>query len=488
MSLCETFLNLPLEGYRAAVTWATSLYPRQEFCRLLLGPLLAQLDRALAENAGARSRSIPVIVMLLGWFHKASERAGGIARPEDFYSEAISGITPEALYEDLRRLKNANKAQRATNFFLCVSPFLMSPTCKRNLLQIEHQVDMVGAATAGLSWDAQQRQFVFDPYFVLAIDRQYMLQQTLLKVAAAPPQALRKSLKIIFKGEDGIDAGGVTKEFFQLLSAKLFDGHTGMWSSRFDSNMTWFNSDCTWNYDGYYLVGVLVGLAVYNSVLLDVHFPTTVYRKLLGLSLGLEDMIDESVRSGLHQLLDYEEDDVEDIFCLNFEVTWMDLGTERRVELKPNGGNIAVTSSNKEEYVLLYVKWFLVDSVQKQYAQFEKGVMQVLDSSSLDLLRPEELELLVVGTPELDFAALEANTEYEGGYNGESLAVLNFWRFAKNANPETELMLLKFVTGNSRAPIGGLGALPFKIQRAGPDSMLLPTSHTCTLLSPSLHI
>jgi hypothetical protein len=163
----------------------------------------------------------------------------------------------------------------------------------------------------------------------------------------------------------------------------------------------------------------------------------------------------------------------------------MDLGRgEGRAQ--PNGGNIAVTSDNKEEYVLLYVKWRLVDSVQKQYEHFEKGVMQVLDSSSLDLLRPEEFELLVVGTPELDLSALETNTEYEGGYNAESAVVKNFWKFAKNAAPESELKLLKFVTGNSMAPIGGLGAQPFKIQRASSDSMQLPTSHTCfnTLLLP----
>jgi hypothetical protein len=49
--LCETFLNLPLEGNRAAVAWATSLYPRDEFCRLLLAPLLAQLEKSLRVNA-----------------------------------------------------------------------------------------------------------------------------------------------------------------------------------------------------------------------------------------------------------------------------------------------------------------------------------------------------------------------------------------------------------------------------------------------------
>ena len=46
--------------------------------------------------------------------------------------------------------------------------------------------------------------------------------------------------------------------------------------------------------------------------------------------------------------------------------------------------------------------------------------------------------------------------------------------------------LLMFVTGSMKAPIGGLGKLNFKIQRSGPDSAHLPTSHTCfnTLLLP----
>ena len=46
--------------------------------------------------------------------------------------------------------------------------------------------------------------------------------------------------------------------------------------------------------------------------------------------------------------------------------------------------------------------------------------------------------------------------------------------------------LLDFATGSDRAPVGGLGALALTLQRAGPDSERLPTSHTCfnTLLLP----
>lgn len=494
LALCELVLSLPFEGYRSLVSWALAAYPRSLFAGRLVRNLLVHLDAGLpAEGvaaSAAQRRSVPVVVALLRWFHGAAERAGSDElNPEDYYSDAISSMDIETLYEDMRRYKSATPSQRSSNFYLCAHPFLLTAEAKRNLLQMDNQMEMVKAATAGLSYDVQQRAFVFDPYFVLAIDRKYLLQQTLQKVEAAAPGDLRKQLKIIFKGEDGVDAGGVTKEFFQLLVANLFDVNTGMWKDDTtgddEGQVHWFNGDCSWNADGYHLVGVLVGLALYNSVLLDVHFPRAVYRKVLRLPLGLEDVVDAETRKGLRMLLEYDGE-VEDIFCLTFEVTWTDFGQERSTELKPGGADVPVTNRNREEYVMMYVSWLLVDSVREQYDAFETGFMRVMEGSFLDLLRPEELELLVVGTPDLDFAALEKNTEYEGGFDESTDVVKCFWRFTKTADTETQIKLLKFCTGTSRAPIGGLGAMPFKIQKAGPDSMQLPTSHTCfnTLLLP----
>lgn len=484
-NLCEACLNLPFEGYKALMTWASNIYTREEFKNFLLNPLLKQLERGFKDAGGARTRALPVIAMLLRGFQKSSQRLDGPAQPSDFYSEFLDQISPEILYEDLMRHKKAITTGNNSGFCICAFPLLMSPSCKRSLLQMEHQIDMFRAATSQLTWDPQNRQFSFEPYFVLAIDRKYLLQQTLQKIGSATPNELRKSLKIVFKGEDGVDAGGVRKEFFQLLCMQLFDVNTGMWSTQ-SRDVTWFNSDCSWNDDGYYLVGILVGLALYNDVILDVHFPTALYRKLLGQSLGLEDMFDLEVKKGLQQLLDYEGDDLEDVFCLTFDVAWHSLGHEKRVELKEGGSNIPVTQANKEEYVLLYVKWILVDSIKSQYDLFEKGVLQVLEGSSLDLLEPKELELLVVGVPDLDFEALRNNTEYEGGYSKESPTIRNLWKFIETADREILLHFLRFCTGSGKAPIGGLGNLPFKVQRAGPDSNQLPTSHTCfnTLLLP----
>lgn len=327
------------------------------------------------------------------------------------------------------------------------------------------------------------------PFFVLEVEREHILDQTLNKIKCTDPTELKKHLKVVFKGEEGIDAGGVTKEFFQVLSEDLFDVNSSLWSNRFgnvgNEIVNWFNSDCTWDAQGYELVGLLVGLALYNGVMLDVHFPLAVYRKILGLSLGVEDLFDEELKNGLHQLLTYDGD-VENVFCLNFCVTWTVLGEEIEINLQPDGSEIPVTSDNREEYVRLYVKWMLVDSVQKQWDAFEKGFWRVMGNSSLFLFRPDELELLVVGSPDLDFDALEQHTTYEGTYNKDTDCVVNFWLFVKSADRETQIKLLKFVTGTGSAPIGGLSELSFVIQSAGGKSDHLPTSHTCfnTLLLP----
>lgn len=113
--------------------------------------------------------------------------------------------------------------------------------------------------------------------------------------------------------------------------------------------------------------------------------------------------------------------------------------------------------------------------------------MMLCGGPALHLFSATELERLVCGNPHLDFAALQASAKYEGGYNAEHECVQWLWEIVHELVPEEQRRFLKFFTGSDRAPIGGLGNLRCIIQRDGPDSSKLPTSHTCfnTLLLPS---
>jgi hypothetical protein len=53
---------------------------------------------------------------------------------------------------------------------------------------------------------------------------------------------LKKPLKVIFKGEEGIDEGGVQKEFFQLIVRQMFDLNYGMFTHDEESRCFWFSA------------------------------------------------------------------------------------------------------------------------------------------------------------------------------------------------------------------------------------------------------
>ena len=46
---------------------------------------------------------------------------------------------------------------------------------------------------------------------------------------------------MIFDGEEAVDAGGVTKEFFLLLLKELMDPVYGMFTHYTESNLLWFS-------------------------------------------------------------------------------------------------------------------------------------------------------------------------------------------------------------------------------------------------------
>ena len=63
-------------------------------------------------------------------------------------------------------------------------------------------------------------------------------------------------------------------------SIRLFDPVVGMFSKTAHEEV-FFNAACDWYLDEYELAGLLVGLAVYNSVVLEVRLPVVAYKKLL---------------------------------------------------------------------------------------------------------------------------------------------------------------------------------------------------------------
>lgn len=167
-----------------------------------------------------------------------------------------------------------------------------------------------------------------------------------------------------------------------------------------ESNVYWFSiNGANGSLAEYNLIGVLMGLAVYNGEILDIHFPPCVYKKLsvvdneceskrdnIGVlsTLSLYDLslVMPSLASGLQQLLDYEGDVRED-FMLKFVASYTEFDVVHTVPLKDDGENIDLTNENKHEYVNLYIDFLLNKSIYNQFKAFYHGFHNVCHSNAM---------------------------------------------------------------------------------------------------------
>eukprot|EP00009_Paramoeba_aestuarina_P002693 CAMPEP_0201515566 /NCGR_PEP_ID=MMETSP0161_2-20130828/7096_1 /ASSEMBLY_ACC=CAM_ASM_000251 /TAXON_ID=180227 /ORGANISM="Neoparamoeba aestuarina, Strain SoJaBio B1-5/56/2" /LENGTH=342 /DNA_ID=CAMNT_0047912423 /DNA_START=718 /DNA_END=1743 /DNA_ORIENTATION=+ len=311
---------------------------------------------------------------------------------------------------------------RSAGFCYCQYPFILDIASKSQLLKSEAEAQQKGAHQSGL----QQRN-AKNRYLELKIRRDLIVDTTIHQLLEKPYD-LKKQLKIQFLGEEGIDAGGVKQEFFQLIIREIFNAKYGMFTYNKETNLFWFSPFTFESTQEYHLVGMIIGLAIYNGVILDLHFPPVIYKKLMSKPVVFSDLeeVDPGLYKGLKQLMEYPGDDVEDVFCRTFEVSIEAFGETNTHPLKPGGSDIPLTNANRNEYVDLYAKHILADSIERQFSAFRKGFMRLCGGNSLALLKPEELELLVCGNPEIDFHKLEEVSQYYG-FSETSTTIRHFW-------------------------------------------------------------
>ncbi|EHY53349.1 putative E3 ubiquitin-protein ligase [Exophiala dermatitidis] len=376
-----------------------------------------------------------------------------------------------------------------SKFTFCQYPFFLSIYAKIHILEHDARRQMEVKAREAFFDSILSRKAV-SQFLVLKVRRDCLVEDSLRSVSEVVGSGgsdIKKGLRIDFQGEEGIDAGGIRKEWFLLLVREIFDPNHGLFVYDDDSGYCYFNPYCFESSEQFFLVGVLLGLAIYNSTILDVAFPPFVFKKLLasapstgdkltstpkvGHGFTLEDLAEfrPALARGFKQLLEFEGD-VEETFCRDFVAEMDRYGEIVQVPLCPGGEKRAVTNANRREFVDLYIHYLLETSVARQYEPFKRGFFTVCGGNALSLFRPEEIELLVRGSDEpLDIASLRAVATYDGWPKNEGppekqSQVVWFWDFFARVSPEDQRKILSFITGSDRIPAMGATNLNIRIQ------------------------
>uniref|UniRef100_A0A668A2U3 HECT and RLD domain containing E3 ubiquitin protein ligase 3 n=1 Tax=Myripristis murdjan TaxID=586833 RepID=A0A668A2U3_9TELE len=369
---------------------------------------------------------------------------------------------------------------------LCAYPFILNAQAKTTMLQTDAELQMQMAVSGANLHNVfmlltLEPLLARNPFLVLHVRRDHLVSDALRELTIYSDVDLKKPLKVIFDGEEAVDAGGVTKEFFLLLLKELMDPVYGMFTHYTESNLLWFSDKCFVEHNWFNLIGIICGLAIYNSTVVDLHFPLVLYKKLLNVAPTLDDLKELSPTEGrsLQQLLDYDGDDVEETFCLNFAITRENYGLTEVKELIPGGENITVDKNNRKEFVEAYLRYVFTDSVSELYSAFSSGFLKVCGGKILSLFQPSELMAMVVGNNNYNWEEMEKNAVYKGEYTATHPTVRMFWEVFHEFPLEKKKQFLLFLTGSDRIPIHGMESLRIVIQSTSAEEHYLPVAHTC---------
>ncbi|KAJ9642428.1 hypothetical protein H2201_004823 [Coniosporium apollinis] len=319
------------------------------------------------------------------------------------------------------------------------------------------------------------------------VRRSHIFEDSYHEIMRQSAGDLKKRLMIKFDGEDGLDYGGLSREFFFLLSHEMFNPFYCLFEYSAHDNYTLQinpHSGINPEHLNYFkFIGRVVGLAIFHRRFLDAFFIGAFYKMILHKKVSLQDM--EGVDADFHRNLTWTLDnDIDGILDLTFSTDDERFGETVTIDLKPNGRNIEVTNENKKEYIDLITEWRIQKRVEEQFNAFITGFNELIPPDLVNVFDERELELLIGGIADIDVEDWKKHTDYRG-YTESDEVIQNFWKCIRSWDAEQKSRLLQFATGTSRIPVNGFkdlqgsdGPRRFTIEKAG-EITQLPKSHTC---------
>ncbi|XP_078066782.1 NEDD4-like E3 ubiquitin-protein ligase WWP2 isoform X2 [Mustelus asterias] len=322
----------------------------------------------------------------------------------------------------------------------------------------------------------------------ISVSRQTLFEDSFQQIMNMKPYDLRRRLYIIMRGEEGLDYGGIAREWFFLLSHEVLNPMYCLFEYAGKNNYCLqINPASSINPDHltyFRFIGRFIAMALYHGKFIDTGFTLPFYKRMLDKKPTMKDL--ESIDPEFYNSLvwikenNVEECGLELYFAQDMEI----LGKVTTHELKKDGENIMVIEENKEEYMRLLTDWRFTRGVEEQTKAFLDGFNEVVPLEWLRYFDEKELELMLCGMQEIDLSDWQKNTIYRH-YTKNSKPIQWFWQVVKEMDNEKRIRLLQFVTGTCRLPVGGFAELigsngpqKFCIDKVGKDSWL-PRSHTC---------
>lgn len=219
----------------------------------------------------------------------------------------------------------------------------------------------------------------------LKVQREKILESSMKSTKGFSVSDWCGNFEVTFTGEQGIDWGGLRREWFELICSSLFDPRGGLFCTFHDKHQALVhpnpNRPANLKLKYFEFAGKIVGKCLYESALggsyrqlVRARFSRSFLAQLIGLRVHykyFEQDDPDLFLSKIKYILDTDLDSSESMELYFVEEVYDSLGQlTKTIELIPNGAKVRVTNSTKNqvrnelmyviEHFLMFRQFFIV--------------------------------------------------------------------------------------------------------------------------------
>ena len=293
------------------------------------------------------------------------------------------------------------------------------------------------------------------------INRNDLLKESIAKIDKVN---LYKEVKINFQGEEGLDAGGLLREWFNICF-KVLEGDQMKLLIVSDSNEFSYNINPMLkhtkdNFSYFNFIGKLIGKALFDNITINICFNKLIYKMILQEEITLDDLlfIDNPLYTSLHNLKELQDSgsNIDDM-GIYYSVDIEDINKQSHsFNLIDNGINKPV--NDIKDFINKRI-FFMKGLYEPFIKKIRDGLFSVIKKDIIQKFTADELELIINGRPFIDVEDWHSNTIYKEPYNVHHQIIKWFWDIVSDLSQKELSNLLMFSTGTSRVPFDGFAAL-----------------------------
>jgi len=331
--------------------------------------------------------------------------------------------------------------------------------------------------------------------FILQVRRDNLVKSSFLAILGAHPSELvARDFSVKFLGEDGLDYGGVRREWFALLANELIKNpeiELQLWNKTIRTKGGLFTKAPDRSFllrenpiDLFVGLGRILAMALIHEAAFPLPLCFIIFKYLLKNPVNAQDVRALDLQFYQFRLATLlapggagamEEMLGEPLTFISAASQW---GTGE-TPLVAGGEFVSVTEQNKMEYARLLTEDYLCGNIRHQLQALVTGFWDLCPLKALKSMDAKDLQALVMGPSEpLDIPELQRNTNFQP----DNINLPQFdWFFEalKELSSENHVRLVQFVTGSPRIPDEGLRPPFTLVVNAAWDAEQLPIAHTC---------